>query len=554
MQRSLLSALVLTVAAVGLQAQASIAYTLYGDSAGAGLGWTVDAVGDVNGDGISDFIVGEPLDVVGGVIQGSARLHSGADGSLIHAWHGAGVDDAFGCYVAGAGDVNADGFPDVIVGAYRDDDNGLTSGSASVYSGLDGALLYHFNGNDPGDHFGYCVAGAGDVDADGHADLIVGAFLDDDNGFQSGGVYVFSGADGSLLHDIAGASIDDQFGISVRGIGDVDQDGHDDFAVGAYRDDDNGLDSGSVTVYSGADGSILHHLVGDAPNDQFGFSVGAAGDVDGDGVPDLIVGARLDDTNGNNAGMARVFSGLDGSIIWTFRGDGAEDYFGAAVDGAGDLDGDGYADLIVGARFDDPNGIDSGMARVFSGRDGSVLASFDGDSADDLFGYEVSGAGDLDGDGFDDLLVGAPRDDDAGMNAGSLRAWLMPSLPALEYHTQTGAPHLLDLDWIPDGNDPQALTGTLRLTGATPGGLGLVAASRESTDYLLFGYLPILVDGDPNNVLLFDPIAFDGLGGLTAAGITRQNPYLAGQQVHIQFFETSPIVSSSTAVRLLATF
>ena len=108
-----------------------------------------------------------------------------------------------------------------------------------------------------------------------------------------------------------------------------------------------------------------------------------AGDVNGDGFDDVIVGAHLDDNNGESSGSARVFSGFDGSVLYTFDGDSAGDRFGDSVSGAGDVNGDGFADLIVGTRFDDNNGDGSGSARVLSGSDGSVLYDFDGDSAGD---------------------------------------------------------------------------------------------------------------------------------------------------------------------------
>ena len=145
----------------------------------------------------------------------------------------------------------------------------------------------------------------------------------------------------------------------------------------------------------------------DSTEDNFGTSVSGAGDVNGDGFADLIVGAWLDDNNGTNNGSAQVFSGADGSVLYTFNGSSIGDSFGFSVSGAGDVDGDGFADLIVGAPNDNNNGQTSGSARVLSGSDGSVLYNFDGDSAEDFFGISVSGAGDVNGDGLADFIVGA---------------------------------------------------------------------------------------------------------------------------------------------------
>jgi predicted lipoprotein with Yx(FWY)xxD motif len=339
---------------------------------------------------------------------------------------GDGPSDLFGESVSGAGDVNNDGFDDLIVGAPFDDNNGTSSGSARVLSGATGETLYTFNGDGAEDLFGISVSAAGDVDNDGFDDLVVGAVLDDNNGDASGSARVLSGATGAILHTFDGDGAGDEFGSSVSGAGDVNNDGFDDLIVGAPFDGNNGNASGSARVLSGATGAILHTFNGDGGGDEFGSSVSGAGDVNNDGFADLIVGAPID---GGGFGSARVLSGATGAILYTFNGDGGGDEFGGSVRGAGDVNNDGFDDLIVGALLDDNNGDESGSARVFSGATGVALYTFNGDSENDNFGISVSGAGDVNNDGFNDLIVGARFDDNNGPESGNARVFFSVALP-----------------------------------------------------------------------------------------------------------------------------
>jgi len=361
---------------------------------------------------VANLIAGLPAELDNEPFSGNARVLSGSDGSVLYSFDGDSDGDRFGWSVSGAGDVNGDGFADLIVGAPRDANNGDSSGSARVFSGSDGSVLYNFDGDDAHDEFGFSVSGAGDVNGDGFADLIVGARGDaiggSDVNLFGGSARVFSGVDGSVLYNFEGDFNFVQFGFSVSGAGDVNGDGFADMIVGATYDANGTIVGGSAQVFSGVDGSVIHKFFGDRGT-EFGRSVSGAGDVNGDGFADLIVSSQRAPNLVNigfigNNGSAQVFSGFDGSTLYEFglefRGDGN----GYSVSGAGDVNGDGFADLLVGGRLDDNNV--SGNAGVFSGFDGSVLYNFEGDSADDRFGSSVSGAGDVNGDGLADFVVG----------------------------------------------------------------------------------------------------------------------------------------------------
>jgi len=325
-----------------------------------------------------------------------------------------------------------------------------------------------FNGNlDKGDQFGSAVADPGDLEADGVRDLAVGTPFDDDDGKDRGAVWMLFMDDNGQVDqeqkissdagDFAGnLDDDDLFGSAVAGIGDLDGDGAFDLAVGAPGGDENGPGRGEVWIlFLDTEGKVLREqkisdsdgdFNGDLDDDdRFGSAIAAIGDVNGDGITDLAVGAPNDDDGSNNAGAVWIlFMRMDGSVdAWqkvsdsegSFGGslDG-EDHFGAAVAGIGDLDDDGIPDLVVGAPGGDKSGTDRGEIWVlFLDSEGKVrdeqrIADSDGGfegalADDDSFGSAVANVGDLNGDGIPDLGVGAPNDDDGAANAGAI--WIL---------------------------------------------------------------------------------------------------------------------------------
>ena len=357
----------------------------------------------------------------------------------------------FGESVAAVGrDVNADGIVDLVIGA-RSEDPGLSainSGRAYIMSGSDGSVIHTLISPNPEywGYFGSSVAGlSGDVNADWIGDVVVGAPYEDPgtSPVDCGRAYVYSGLDGSVIYElispfeVAGG----QFGSVVSGLGgDVDGDGIPDLLVGApYEQSLFGpAAAGRVHVYSGVDGSFLYSLV--SPNEEasgfLGWSAaGIGGDADGDGIFDIIASAYLEDpgTSPSNAGRAYIFSGADGSLLQELVSPNEESngYFGRSVSGAGgDLDGDGRQDVLVGAFWENPNSspVEAGRAYAFSGATGSLIYTFisPGEKENGWFGYSVSGTrADANGDGVPEVLVGAPLEgENAGLNAESGRAYL----------------------------------------------------------------------------------------------------------------------------------
>ncbi|MCL1629536.1 VCBS domain-containing protein [Roseibaca sp. V10] len=467
-------------------------FVINGVSAGDRSGYSVSSAGDVNGDGFDDLIVGVPYDDPNGSSSGASfvvfgktdetavelsAVEAGTGGFVIN---GVSVDDLSGRSVSSAGDVNGDGFDDLIVGTGGDDPNGSNSGASFVVFGkTDGTAVelsaveagtggFVINGVSEGDLSGRSVSSAGDVNGDGFDDLIIGArFADPNLNNDSGASFVvFGKTDGAAVElsavevgtggfVINGVSIYDFSGFSVSSAGDVNGDGFDDLIVGARNDDPNGTSSGaSFVVFGKTDGTAVELsaieagtggfvINGVSAGDRSGYSVSSAGDVNGDGLDDLIVGADNDDPNGDRSGASFVvFGKTDGTAVelsdveaatggFVINGVSEYDRSGVSVSSAGDVNGDGFDDLIVGAPYDDPNGTSSGASFVVFGKtDGTAVELsaieagiggivINGVSEYDRSGRSVSSAGDVNGDGFDDLIVGANGDGPNGFRSGA---------------------------------------------------------------------------------------------------------------------------------------
>jgi hypothetical protein len=344
-------------------------FTVEGDSSGQWFGYRVRACGDVDADGFQDLIVvGARPGFSGWVVS----VLSGQDGGLLYEFSDPDAP-SYGFAASGAGDVNDDGFDDFMISDYRYSEAPDISGRVWVHSGHDGSVLLDLKEAGYGGEFGYDLAPAGDVNGDGRDDLIIGT----PNGFSSAGfrdaVVVHSGRDGSLIHELIEPYDpgDPIFGRGVASAGDVDADGHDDFAVGRAGTF-AGYQGGQFVVYSGLDGSVLHAILYDDKSqkgDGLGRAVAAAGDINHDGYDDILVSAPQDPNQvlfaGDGPGYAQVFSGRDGRVLVTVTGDTDTDLFGYSV-AAADFDGDGFTDIAVSAPQNDRNGLDTGAVRCVS--------------------------------------------------------------------------------------------------------------------------------------------------------------------------------------------
>ena len=395
------------------------------------FGWSVEAIGDLDGDGITDIAVGAWFDDDGGTPPDANRsavwiLFLESDGTVkahtkISDTSGGFTailddEDYFGVSLAHLGDVNGDGTDDLAVGAYYDDDDddGSDPDNGAVYILMlnsDGTVDSHMKISETSggfggdlksyDWFGWDMAAIGDLDGDGVTELAVSADGDDEVGSDHGAVWIlFLEADGTVKEEVkinessggfTGTLKDgDWFGASLAALKDVDGDGLVDLAVGADSDDGSGVDQGAVYIlFLHADGSVKDHakinnLAGgfSGPLDDgdiFGIGTASVGDLDEDGVTDIAVGAYGDDDGGSDRGAVYLlWLGADGSVTKETKitsisddfdvpldlHDGDE--FGISIALLGDLDGDGAHDLVVSAPMDDDGSIDAGAVWIIS--------------------------------------------------------------------------------------------------------------------------------------------------------------------------------------------
>ena len=401
-----------------------------GNQLDAHFGWSVATAGDVNGDGYSDVIIGSYMHQLPHPDEGAAFVFHGAPGGLGQeaGWTKASNKEnaKFGWSVGTAGDVNGDGLADVIVGAPYWDGGQTAEGRAWVYLGdEDGPVSaphWSQESNMAQAEYGYSVGTAGDVNGDGYDDIIVGAPGWHDGQTDEGGAWVYPGSstglDLAFIWDEFSNQEGARFGTSVGTAGDVNGDGFADVIIGAPQWLQSGEERGAAWIYHGSSGGLPEASDWSTPGTQdeaeFGWSVGTAGDVNRDGYSDIIVGEPKWDGNNSNAGRAWVYHGSAGGVrkphAWRVQGGRLNANFGYAVGTAGDVNGDGYADIIVGAPrwWDDHT--NEGKVWVYHGGSGGLGTTSswrkEGGQSHAHYGYSVGTAGDVNGDGYADVIIG----------------------------------------------------------------------------------------------------------------------------------------------------
>ena len=434
--------------------------SFFGPNAFDSSGKAIAIAGDINADGYDDFLISSPGHDPGEVyliFGDEAELFSRdtnlsqADASFIGEHDG----DGAGQSIAGAGDVNGDGYDDILIGAIENDEGGYDTGQVYLILGDEAGTFSmdtnlsqadaSFIGEVASDSAGQSIAGAGDVNGDGYDDILIGAIENDEGGDRAGQIYLIFGneseylsmdtdlsqADASFIGEVAV----DRAGESIAGAGDINADGYDDILIGAPYNDEGGVmgNAGQVYLIFGNTSENFNQdtdlaqssasFLGINDDHKAGFDITGAGDMNADGYDDILIGAIGSGVAGRVflifGDEAEIFS-MDtdlGQADASFRGEAEGDSVGGAISSAGDVNYDGYDDILIGAYGNDEGGDSAGQTYLIYGNESDSFslninlaqadASFIGEDDNINAGYAVAGGGDVNGDGVDDIIIGA---------------------------------------------------------------------------------------------------------------------------------------------------
>lgn len=382
----------------------------HGEAANDQFGWIARPIGDVDKDGVPDFVASAPFTGTQGQPAGRIYVYSTKSRKLLWKTDGA-PGDRLGSSVEAAGDVDANGVPDVVATA---------GGKVLVYAGSDGKVLRTWKS--PGPLPMLAASTAGDVDHDGHADILAGSTpapvppgtAPAPASQPAGAAYVFSGKSGSVLLTLNGERGGDNFGSAVAGFSNAKQTL---LIVGAGSA--GAQNTGRVYVYTGLTAKPAFTIDADDTGAALGaMFVAVAGDVNADGVHDVFASDFPNRAKGPSTGRVYVHSGKDGSRLLMLTGEGPGEGFGTSASYAGDLNGDGHDDLAVGAWQYAREAISAGRIYLHSGKDGALLGTITCRIPGDTLGFDSVGIGDTDGDGTVDLLLTSAYSGITGYHSG----------------------------------------------------------------------------------------------------------------------------------------
>ncbi len=477
-----------------------------GDQDGAWYGGYLGNAGDINGDGYDDIIVGAPLYDNSETDEGRVFVYFGSAAGLsaLPDWTAEGnqAGARFSSHHGSIGDVNGYRYDDVFIGATMYDngqtDEGRVYGYYGSPTGLNLTPDWIIESNQAYSYFGSCVSGAGDVNSDGFDDVIVSADYYDNGQTNEGKVFIYYGSATGLdtipAWTAEGNQTNAYLGAPCGTAGDVNGDGYDDIFASSYQFDNGQVNEGRVFVYYGSaiGPSLTADWVADGDQDyaDFGYWTGTAGDVNADDYDDLIIGALYFDSGQTDEGKVFVYygsaTGLNGTANWMAEGDQAGAKFGSAGLTAGDVNGDGSADIIIGAYQYDSDHVNGGQAFLFYGSTAGLSTTADwiveGDQDYAEFGLRSQTAGDINGDGLDDVLTGARLFDNGQTDEGRAYAYYSVS-QATATPTSTSTTNATPTE-TPTGTTTATPTETLTTDTPTPTATSTATASDTPTPTL----------------------------------------------------------------------